>query len=376
MTPMISHLFLQQYWWVMIALLASILVFLMFVQGGQSMIYSLPADETEKTMIVNALGRKWEFTFTTLVTFGGAFFASFPLFYATSFGGAYWLWTVILFCFIIQAVSYEYRKKAGNVFGAKTFEMFLFINGCLGPFLIGVAVGTFFTGSQFSLDEMNQVSWHNEWRGLEALASLTNCSLGFAVLFLARVNGLLFLMNTVESESMRSRTIGKTLMNSLSFLGFFLFFLVSISFTEGFAVNQETGAVTLEKFKYLNNFLQMPLTLILFLAGVVGVLAGIYLTVFKKSIMGIWYTGPGTVLAVLALFFIAGFNGTAFYPSVHNAADSLSIYNASSSIFTLKTMMFFSFTVPFIFAYIAYAWYALTNTKITAEELNAAGHKY
>ena len=205
MTPMISHLFLQQYWWVMIALLASILVFLMFVQGGQSMIYSLPADETEKTMIVNALGRKWEFTFTTLVTFGGAFFASFPLFYATSFGGAYWLWTVILFCFIIQAVSYEYRKKAGNVFGAKTFEMFLFINGCLGPFLIGVAVGTFFTGSQFSLDEMNQVSWHNEWRGLEALASLTNCSLGFAVLFLARVNGLLFLMNTVESESMRDR---------------------------------------------------------------------------------------------------------------------------------------------------------------------------
>lgn len=376
MTPMISHLFLQQYWWVMIALLASILVFLMFVQGGQSMIYSLPTDENEKTMIINALGRKWEFTFTTLVTFGGAFFASFPLFYATSFGGAYWLWTVILFCFIIQAVSYEYRKKAGNIFGQKTFEMFLFINGSLGPFLIGVAVGTFFTGSLFSLNDMNQVTWHNGWRGLEALAGLTNLALGFAVLFLARINGLLFLMNTIENESIRERTTKKTLLNALIFLFFFLFFLLSILLAEGYAADIQTGAITMEKNKYLNNFLQMPLTLILFLSGVIAVLAGIYLTVFRKSIMGIWYTGPGTVLAVLGLFFVAGFNGTAFYPSLHDPQASLTIYNASSSPFTLKTMMYFSFTVPFIFAYITYAWNALTNKKITTEELNAAGHKY
>jgi len=375
MTQMISYLFLQQYWWIIIAILAGILVFLMFVQGGQSMIFSFPADETEKTLIINALGRKWELTFTTLVVFGGAFFASFPLFYATSFGGAYWLWTVILFSFTIQAVSYEYRTKAGNILGQKTFETFLLINGSMGPFLIGVAVGTFFTGGNFSLDEMNQVQWHNNWRGLEAVANIRNLALGLAVLFLARINGLLFLMNVIERGSLRERASKRTLINSTVFLIFFLYFIVSLLFAEGLSTS-DAPSITNEKFKYLHNFLQMPVVLVLFLVGVISVLIGITITFFRKSILGIWYTGPGTFLAVLALFLVAGLNDTAFYPSVHDPAKSLTISNASSSLFTLKTMFYVSFSVPFILAYITHAWNALTNKRITEEELNSAGHKY
>ncbi len=354
MTPMISYLFLQQYWWIVIAVLAGILVFLMFVQGGQTMIFSLPADESEKTMIINALGRKWEITFTTLVVFGGTFFASFPLFYATSFGGAYWLWTVILFSFIIQAVSYEYRKKAGNIFGQKTFEIFLFINGSLGPFLTGVAVATFFTGADFSLDDMNKVQWHNNWRGLEALADFRNLSLGFAVLFLARINALLFLMNTVGNGSLRERASNRVIVNTLVFLIFFLYFISYL----------------------LNSFFEMPVALIIFLVGVVLVLTGIGSAIFRNSIQGIWYTGPGTFLAVVALFLIAGMEGASFYPSLHDPESSLTLANASSSQFTLKTMFYISFSVPVIIAYITYAWNALTNKKITNEELDAAGHKY
>jgi cytochrome d ubiquinol oxidase subunit II len=244
MTLLVTHLFLQQYWWVIISLLASLLVFLMFVQGGQSMIFSLPGNENEKTMLVNALGRKWEFTFTTLVTFGGAFFASFPLFYATSFGGAYWVCTVILFIFIIQAVSYEYRSKAGNIFGKKTVDTFLLINGSLGPFLIGTAVGTFFTGSLFSLGEMNQVTWQTPLRGLEALANARNISLGLAILFLSRVNGLLFIINTVDNDSLRYRASRRTLVNSLLFLVLFLYFLVSLLVSDGFSFDQSGTIVT------------------------------------------------------------------------------------------------------------------------------------
>jgi cytochrome d ubiquinol oxidase subunit II len=354
MTTMISYLFLQHYWWVIIAVLAGILVFLMFVQGGQSMIFSLPADEKDKTMMINALGRKWEFTFTTLVVFGGTFFASFPLFYATSFGGAYWLWTVILFIFIIQAVSYEYRKKAGNIFGQKTFEIFLLINGSLGPLLIGAAVGTFFTGASFSLDEMNKVQWHSSWRGLEALADPANLFLGLAVLFLARINAILFLMNTVESDSLLERASKRLPVNTLVFLVFFLYFVASV----------------------LNDLLQMPVVLIIFLIGVVGVLSGIAITIFRKSSMGIWYTGAGTFIAVVALFLVAGFNDAGFYPSLQDQESSLTLANASSSHFTLKTMFFVSFSVPFIIAYITHAWNALTNKKITSGELDDAGHKY
>ena len=354
MTTMISYLFLQHYWWIIIAVLAGILVFLMFVQGGQSMIFSLPADEKEKTMMINALGRKWEFTFTTLVVFGGTFFASFPLFYATSFGGAYWLWTVILFIFIIQAVSFEYRKKEGNIFGQKTFEIFLLINGSLGPLLIGVAVGTFFTGANFSLDEMNKVEWHSSWRGLEALADPGNLFPGLAILFLARINALLFLMNTVENDSLRERASKRVPVNTLVFLVFFLYFVATL----------------------LNDFFQMPVVLITFLIGVAGVLYGIAITLFRKSNIGIWYTGAGTFLAVVALFLVAGFNDGGFYPSLKDPASSLTLANASSSHFTLKTMFFVSFTVPFIVAYITQAWNALTNKKITETELNEAGHKY
>jgi cytochrome bd ubiquinol oxidase subunit II len=376
MTTMISHLFLQHYWWIIVSLLASLLVFLMFVQGGQSLIYSLPKSDIQKTLIVNAMGRKWEFTFTTLVTFGGAFFASFPLFYATSFGGAYWVWIAILFSFIIQAVAYEFRSKPNNIFGKNTFDMFLFLNGSVGPFLIGTAVATFFTGSAFSLNYMNQVHWATHWYGLEALLNIRNLSLGFAVLFLARINGLLYILNSVDDDELIERSGKKLLFNSIPFLIFFLFFVISLLFSTGFASNPATAEITAEKFKYLHNFIQMPVVLIVFLAGVVGVLYGIGITLIKKSLTGIWFTGAGTVFAVFSLFLVAGFNGTSFYPSTYDLQSSLTIRNASSSLFTLKTMMYVSFIIPFVLAYIWYAWKAINNRKITVDEMNDEGHKY
>jgi cytochrome d ubiquinol oxidase subunit II len=376
MTTMISHIFLQHYWWMIVALLASLLVFLMFVQGGQSMIFTLPKNNLQKTMLVNAMGRKWEFTFTTLVTFGGAFFASFPLFYSVSFGGAYWVWITILFSFIIQAIAYEYRSKPANILGQKTFDVFLFLNGSLGPFLIGVAVATFFTGSQFSLNEMNQVKWATPWHGLEALLNGRNLALGLAVLFLARTNGLLYIINSVDDRELVERSNRKLIMNSIAFLVFFLFFVIILLFSKGFAYDQATGTVSMEKYKYLHNLLQMPLLLILFLAGVVGVVYGIGTTLFKGSRTGIWYTGTGTILTVFTLFLIAGFNGTAFYPSSYDIKSSLTIDKASSSLFTLKTMMYVSFIVPFVIAYIWYAWKSINNKRITEEEMKSEGHIY
>ena len=376
MTVMISQVFLQHYWWAIVSILASVLVFLMFVQGGQSLIYTLPGNSIQKTMIVNALGRKWEFTFTTLVTFGGAFFASFPLFYATSFGGAYWVWIAILFSFIIQAVAYEFRSKPDNVFGKTTFDLFLFLNGSLGPFLIGVAVATFFTGAMFTLNSMNQVHWATHWYGLEALLNIRNIALGFAVLFLARVNGLLYLINTLEDNELIQRAVKKLIINSIPFLFFFLFFVISLLISEGFAANPVSGKITVEKFKYLHNLLQMPVVLIMFLAGVVSVLYGIGITLLKKSITGIWFSGTGTVLAVFSLFLVAGFNGTSFYPSLSDLQSSLTIRNASSSHFTLKTMMFVSFIIPIVILYIWYAWRAINNHRITEEEMNSEEHKY
>jgi cytochrome d ubiquinol oxidase subunit II len=376
MTLMISHIFLQHYWWIIISLLASLLVFLMFVQGGQSMIFSLPKNNLQKTMIVNAMGRKWEFTFTTLVTFGGAFFASFPLFYSASFGGAYWVWIAILFSFIIQAIAYEYRSKPANVLGQRTFDIFLFLNGSIGPFLIGVAVATFFTGSQFSLNEMNQVKWATPWHGLEALLSGRNIALGLALLFLARTNGLLYIINSVDDKELIDNSNRKLVMNSIAFLVFFLFFIVTLLISQGFAFDKVTGIVNMEKYKYLHNLIQMPLVLILFLAGVAGVLYGTGITIFKESRTGIWYCGTGTVLAVFALFLTAGFNGTAFYPSAYDLNSSLTIEKASSSQFTLKTMMYVSFLVPFVFAYIWYAWRSINDKKITAEEMKSEGHVY
>ncbi len=376
MTVMISHLFLQHYWWIIVSLLASFLVFLMFVQGGQSFIYSLPQNNLQKKMIVNSLGRKWEFTFTTLVTFGGAFFASFPLFYATSFGGAYWVWIAILFSFTIQAIAYEFRSKPNNVFGQKTFDLFLFLNGSLGPFLIGVAVATFFTGAMFSLNLMNQVHWATPWYGLEALSNVRNLALGFAVLFLVRINGLLYIINSIDDESLINRSVKRLITNSIPFLIFFLYFVISLLISKGFAADPVTGNIIIEKFKYLHNFLEMPVVLVLFLAGVIGVLSGIGITIFKKSVTGIWFSGAGTVLSVFSLFLIAGFNGTSFYPSIYDLQSSLTIRNASSSLFTLNTMMYVSFIIPFIIAYIWYAWKAINNTKITEEEMNSDGHVY
>jgi cytochrome d ubiquinol oxidase subunit II len=376
MTAQISQLFLQHYWWIIVSILASLLVFLMFVQGGQSLIYSLPKTNVQKTMIVNALGRKWEFTFTTLVTFGGAFFASFPLFYATSFGGAYWVWVAILFSFIIQAVAYEFRSKPDNVYGQKTFDLFLFLNGSLGPFLIGVAVATFFTGAMFSLNVMNQVHWATPWYGLEALFNIRNLSLGFAVLFLARVNGLLYLINTIDNEELLKRAFKGLITNSVPFLVFFLFFVISMLLSGGFAADSLTGTIAMEKYKYLHNLIQMPVVFVLFLAGVVGVLFGIGISVFRKSLSGIWFSGGGTILAVFSLFLVAGFNGTSFYPSVFDLQSSLTIRNASSSHFTLKTMMYVSFIIPLVFAYIWYAWKAINNNKITEQEMDSEEHKY
>ncbi len=375
-TLMISHLFLQHYWWIIVSLLAALLVFLMFVQGGQTFIFTLPADDKQKTMIVNAMGRKWEFTFTTLVTFGGAFFASFPLFYSTSFGGAYWVWIAILFSFIIQAVAYEFRTKPGNILGKNTFDMFLFINGCLGPLLIGTAVATFFTGANFSLDSLNRVQWATGWYGLEAVLNIRNLALGFAVLFLSRINGLLYILNSVDSDAIKKASGRKIIINSVLFLVFFLFFVITLMLAEGFAFDASSGNIVIEKYKYLHNFIQMPLVLLLFLAGVISVLFGIGVSIFKESIRGIWFTGTGTVLAVFSLFLIAGFNSTSFYPSVYDLQSSLTIINASSSQFTLKTMMFVSFLVPFVFAYIWYAWKAINNTRITEAEMNSGDHKY
>ncbi|MFH0843451.1 MAG: cytochrome d ubiquinol oxidase subunit II [Bacteroidota bacterium] len=373
---MISYVFLQSYWWIIISLLGSLLVFLMFVQGGQSMIFSLPDNDTHKTMIINALGRKWEFTFTTLVTFGGAFFAAFPLFYATSFGGAYWVWLAILFSFIIQAIAYEYRSKPANVLGKKTFDVFLFLNGTLGPFLIGTAVGTFFTGSQFSLNSLNNVQWANGWHGLEALINGKNLALGLAVLFLTRVNGLLYIINSVDDGELIKRSFKKLIVNSTSFLVFFLFFLGTLLLSEGYGADGVTGQIFMEKFKYLHNLLQMLVVMIILIIGVIAVLYGIGIAIFNGSRKGIWFTGSGTVLAVFALFLVAGFNGTSFYPSSLDLASSLTIHNSSSSEFTLRTMMYVSFIIPFVIAYIWYAWKSINRKRITEEEMKGEGHIY
>jgi cytochrome bd ubiquinol oxidase subunit II len=376
MTAIISQAFLQHYWWIIVSVLASILVFLMFVQGGQSMLYSLPQNNIHKTLIINTMGRKWEFTFTTLVTFGGAFFASFPLFYSTSFGGAYWVWIAILFSFTIQAIAYEFRSKPNNVLGKRTFDLFLFLNGSLGPFLIGVAVATFFTGAMFTLNPMNQVRWATHWYGLEALLNIRNLALGFAVLFLARINGLLYIINSVDDEGLIRRSGKALIINSVPFLIFFLFFVISLLLSKGFAVDKLTGTISVEKLKYLHNLVQMPAVLVLFLAGVTGVLYGIGITVLRNSFSGIWFTGAGTVLSVFSLFLLAGFNGTSFYPSVCNLQSSLTISNASSSLFTLKTMMYVSFIIPLVLAYIWYSWKAINNKRITESEMGSEEHKY
>ncbi len=334
----LSHIALQNYWWLIVSLLGALFVFLTFVQGGQTLLYTIAKNETERSLLVNTLGRKWEFTFTTLVTFGGAFFASFPLFYATSFGGAYWVWMAILFSFVIQAVSYEYRTKPANFLGARTYEIFLILNGALGTVLVGTAVGTFFNGAQFSLNEMNNVHWQTPFRGLEAVLTFHNVALGLAVFFLSRVLGTLYFINSVDDANVYERSKKQLLYNTVPFLVFFLYFLIALLLKKGFAVNPETGEVTMESFKYLHNLLAMPVVLLLLLVGVVAVLWGIASTYLKESHKGIWFAGGGTVLVVWMLFLVAGFNNTAFYPSNFDLQSSLTIRNASSSHFTLTAM--------------------------------------
>ncbi|HAH25863.1 MAG TPA: cytochrome d ubiquinol oxidase subunit II [Prolixibacteraceae bacterium] len=370
----LTLLSLQQYWWLIVSLLGALFVFLTFVQGGETLLFTVAKNEEEKTLLINTLGRKWELTFTTLVTFGGAFFASFPLFYATSFGGAYWVWIAILFSFIIQAVSFEFRLKPANFLGARTYEIFLFINGLLGPLLIGVAVGTFFNGAMFSLDNMNHVTWGTPFRGLEAVLNLHNVALGLAVLFLARVLGLLYFMNSVHNQAVYDRSRKHLLYNTIPFLVFFLYFLIALLFKDGFAYQPETGKIVVEPFKYLHNLMALPINTIMLLAGVVGVLWGIISSLLKGGTKGIWFAGSGTVLTVWSLLIFAGFNNTSFYPSALDLQSSLTIENASSTHFTLTAMSYVSLLVPFVVGYIWWAWKAMNNKPIATEELEKEHH--
>jgi cytochrome d ubiquinol oxidase subunit II len=367
---------LQQYWWVIISLLGGILVFLMFVQGGQTLIYALGKNELQRTILVNSLGRKWEFTFTTLVTFGGAFFASFPLFYSTSFGGAYWVWMIILFCFVLQAISYEFRSKPNNIFGHKTFEVFLFINGALGTILIGIAVATFFTGSQFSVSNMNISRWNTPFHGLEAAFNLHNVALGLAVFFLSRVLAILYFINNINEAEIIRRARKQLLMNVIPFLVFFLTFVIVLLFRAGFAYDEITKTVFMKEYKYFYNFMDQPITLSMFLIGVGMVLSGIYTTFFKNSVKGIWPVGLGTILTVMSLFFLAGFTNTCYYPSTFHLQSSLTIENSSSSHYTLTAMSYVSLFVPIVVSYIFYAWRAINNKQISADEINSEHHSY
>ncbi len=372
----LSHLELQQYWWVIISLLASFLVFLMFVQGGQTLIYTLGKTENEKTILVNALGRKWEFTFTTLVTFGGAFFASFPLFYSTSFGGAYWVWMAILFCFIIQAIAYEFRSKPGNFLGKRTYDIFLLLNGILGTVLIGTAVGTFFNGANFVVDDMNFSTWTSPWRGLEAVTNFHNVALGIAIFALARILAIHYFFKNVKDDNIINRSKNQLLVSTAVFLIAFLYWLVRLLLKDGYAYDPATMEVSMEANKYLHNFLEMPLVTGIFLAGVLLVVYSLIraLTGFHKNL--IWYSGTGTILTVFTVFLIAGFNNTAFYPSNADLQSSLHIQNASSSEYTLTAMSYVSLFVPFVLAYIVYAWRAINKKQIDVNEIESESHLY
>ena len=381
-----SYTFLQHYWWFIVSLLGAILVFLLFVQGANSVARSLGYTEEGRRIVYNSTGRKWEFTFTTLVTFGGAFFASFPLFYSTSFGGAYWLWMIILFTFVLQAVSYEFQNKIGNILGPKTFQFFLTLNGIVGPLLLGGAVATFFEGSNFIIAKDNMVDaaaitpiisrWANASHGLDALLNPWVLVFGFAVVFLARVLGILYIINNVDDENIRSRASVRLIGAAVPFVVLFVAYLVHLLVKEGYAINA-SELIYMEPYKYLNNLIEMPLLLVLLVAGVVLVLFGVIYTVLNKHfIAGIWHSGFGVVFVVLSLLLVAGWNNTAYYPSTADLQSSLTLANSCSSEFTLRTMFYVSLLVPFVLAYIFYAWRAIDKKKITKEEIQGDDHAY
>lgn len=380
-----TYIFLQHYWWFLVSLLGALLVFLLFVQGGNSLLFRLGQTEEERTLIVNSTGRKWEFTFTTLVTFGGAFFASFPLFYSTSFGGAYWLWMIILFSFVLQAVSYEFQSKLGNLLGKRTYQYFLVINGVVGPVLLGAAVATFFNGSNFVVEKANLTDdfmpvishWANGWHGLDALGDPWNLILGMAVFFLARLLGNMYFINNIRNEQLVARCRRQLISDGVPFLFFFLAFVIRTLLKDGFAVDAQTQEIVMEPYKYFNNLVEMPYLLLLFVLGVAGVLWGLIKSILCTSYTrGIWFAGVGTVLTVLALLLTVGYNHTAYYPSTADLQSSLTLANSCSSMFTLKTMAYVSILVPFVLAYIVYAWRAIDRKPITAEELKEDDHAY
>lgn len=393
MFELLSYENLQIYWWAIVSILAGFLVFMFFVQGGQTLFWQLSDNEKEKTLLTNVIGHKWELTFSTLVTFGGAFFAAFPLFYSTSFGGAYWVWMLILWSFVIQAVSYEYRKKVGSFLGQKTYETFLFLNGILAPVLLGAAVSTFFTGSAFSVDTSRILNlannidavisrWHTPWHGLEAvwtlkdLAFLQNIALGLAILFLSRINATLYIKKMVVNDNIQIKASKTLIIDSVLFLIFFLFWLIRLMFLDGFAVNPDTQEIFMQPYKYFYNIIQTPVTAIVILLGVVSVLIGLFLGVFKKADKAFWFTGAGTAFAVIGVFFLAAYNNTSMYPSTYDLQSSLTITNASSSKFTLMVMSYVSLMVPFVAAYIIWAWRVMDKDKISVEKMDKEEVKY
>ena len=373
-----DYTFLQHYWWFIVSLLGALLVFLMFVQGANSLVFSLGHTPEERRVVINSTGRKWEITFTTLVTFGGAFFASFPLFYSTSFGGAYWLWMVILFSFVLQAVSYEFQNKLGNLLGTRTFQWMLVANGIIGPLLLGGAVATFFNGSNFIVDKGNLTSlqpvishWANASYGLDALLDPWNLLFGMSVFFLARMLGTLYIINNVDDENIRCRASVRLLGCTIAFLLLFLPFLIRTLLKDGFAIDKTTGMIVMESEKYLNNLVTMWPLLVMFAIGVALLLYGTVRTTMSSTyIHGIWPAGIGTVLAVLSLLLCAGYNSTAYYPSNADLQSSLTIANSCSSEFTLRTMFYVSLLVPFVVGYIAYVWYVMDKKKLTKEEVS------
>ena len=378
-----TYEFLQNYWWILVALLGGLLVALMFVQGANIHLVNHRLDDVQKRMVLNSTGRKWELTFTTLVTFGGAFFASFPLFYSTSFGGAYWVWVLLLVTFVFQAVSYEFQNKKGNLLGVKGFRIALLANGVLAPFLVGTAVGTFFTGSPFTVDKAaiaNPASpvistWQSPWHGLEALGQGHAVLLGLTVVFLAIILGALYILNNVDDHDVRRQMRGTLKIAAVPFLLFFVAWFVILMLKDGFSVDAD-GVVSMEPYKYLQNLLHQRWLFALFVVGLLLVLAGLYIGVFTKHRRGFWFAFPGTVLVVMTVFFLAGFNGTAYYPSLTDLQSSLTIRNSSSSYFTLKVMSWVSLLIPFVVAYIAFAWRAMDHRKITREEIEKTRHKY